>query len=147
IEDAAVARLADLPIHLEVEVAELVFRHDVGDATVLGQRAVGDLPARGNLVGLVAAPRVEIPAVEQHAPSGLRRLTGYYRWLCLEVNEQGCGGCADGKNDSPCHGEILHIAQCDGFTKSGERVPCRDELVGEIAGESGVHDGLRDRAP
>src|SRR5688572_9288716 len=39
IEDAAVAGVADLPVHLELEVAELVPRDDVRDLPVLGERA------------------------------------------------------------------------------------------------------------
>src|SRR5882672_584353 len=74
IEDAAVARLADLPVDRQLEIAELVLRHDVGDAVVLGERAVFDDPPLGHGIILIAAPRVERLAIEQHFPRrfGLR---------------------------------------------------------------------------
>ena len=59
VEDAAVARLADLPFELQLEIAEFVLRDDVGNRLLLRERAVGDVPAVRNLVGLVAAPRFE----------------------------------------------------------------------------------------
>src|SRR5579864_5305137 len=78
VEDAAVTRLADLPVHLELEVAEFVLRHDVGDRPVLGQRAVDNVPAGGHLVGLVSAPVVQGGPVKERPPghSGWRMPDG-----------------------------------------------------------------------
>ena len=59
VEDPAVARLADLPLELELEVAELVLRDDIGDGDILGERVAGDVPAGGDGLALIAAPRVE----------------------------------------------------------------------------------------
>src|SRR5580700_10149531 len=45
IEDAAVALLADFPVNLELEIAELLLGHQVINAAFLGQRAVNHAPA------------------------------------------------------------------------------------------------------
>ena len=66
--NAAVAGVADLPLELQLEIAELVSRHDVGDGRVLGECAVFDLPARGDGVGLVAFPVLERRAVKEDSP-------------------------------------------------------------------------------
>src|SRR3954452_10465845 len=68
IEDAGVSAFADLPFERKLEVAEIVLRHEVGDACVLEERAVDDLPSIRYLVGLVPAPGLERGAVEQGLP-------------------------------------------------------------------------------
>src|ERR1039458_10105079 len=68
VEDAAVSSLADLPVHLELEVVELLLRHDVVHRRALRERAVHDAPA-GRYVGLlIASEGVEVAAVEEDAP-------------------------------------------------------------------------------
>src|SRR5258708_2110938 len=68
VEDAAVARFADLPLDFQFEVPELVLRHDVLDRGGLGQRAVNDRPALRNGLRLVAPPGGQRLAVEQGLP-------------------------------------------------------------------------------
>src|SRR5262249_42638741 len=85
IEDPAVARVADVPLELELEVGELLLRRDVVGMAVLLQHAVHDLPAvlgAGRVahlrrpVGLEDPPRVHALAVEQRLPRPRVRLRG-----------------------------------------------------------------------
>ena len=69
IEDSAVAAFGNLPFELELEIVELVLRHEVARRFVVGDRPVGDMPARRDRLGLVAPPTVERFAVEERAPS------------------------------------------------------------------------------
>src|SRR5581483_6349766 len=73
IEDARVAGVADLPFELELEVAELVFRHEIADRPVLRQRSIADPQSWRGSGGLVPAPGVERRAVEEDARAGGRR--------------------------------------------------------------------------
>ena len=77
IEDAGVAGLADLPFELELEVAELILRDDVGAGVSLASvpSTIASRQAGGRLV---AAKGVERRAVEEHPPLrlGLGRADG-----------------------------------------------------------------------
>src|SRR5438067_12796973 len=56
IEDTAVSRFADLPLELEIKIAELVFRDEILDRLIFGERPVVDAPAVRDGVALVTAP-------------------------------------------------------------------------------------------
>src|ERR1700733_7099902 len=68
IEDAAVALLADFPVNLELEIAELLLGHQVIDRAFLGERAVNDVPALRHALRAPAAKGVEHFSVEQRVP-------------------------------------------------------------------------------
>src|SRR5439155_22703062 len=72
IEEAAFACLADFPLQLELEIAELVFADEVAHRTIFRHRAVFDAPPLRHGAALVAAPRVERLAVEEHLHCGWR---------------------------------------------------------------------------
>src|ERR1700677_1623754 len=79
IEDAAVALLADFPVNLELEIAELLLGHQVIDRAFLGERAVYDVPALRHALRAPTAKGVEHFSVEQRVPLGLRRPLGARR--------------------------------------------------------------------
>ena len=74
VHDAAVAARGDLPVDLELEVAELLDRADVAALAVEHQDAVGHLPGVGGLVLLVPLPAVQGLAVEERIKAVLVRL-------------------------------------------------------------------------
>src|SRR5262249_9710017 len=88
IEDSAVDRAPDLPLELELEVAEFVLGNQIADMSVLGQRATFDLPALRHRRHLVAAPRAERLSIEQRLP---RPASG-----CVRVRNEERKGTADG---------------------------------------------------
>src|SRR5882724_12980806 len=47
VKETAVARLADLPFELELEISEALFRDQIIHRPVLGEHPAGDVPARG----------------------------------------------------------------------------------------------------
>src|SRR5215472_9246454 len=50
VENATVARFANLPFEFQLEVTELVFRHDVADRRFLREGAIDDMPTVRNLI-------------------------------------------------------------------------------------------------
>src|SRR5207248_1211976 len=70
IKDSAVAGVANLPVDLQLEIAELLFADDVLNASFFRQRAVADGPPCGDRGGLVPAPSIQGLSVKQRLPSG-----------------------------------------------------------------------------
>src|SRR4051812_26683996 len=84
VKDAGVPAWTELPIERELEVSELFLADQITDRTRLGQYSVGNAPARGKGLILVAAPRIGVGAVEQGAPRS-RRTTAH---RCTSGNQQ-----------------------------------------------------------
>src|SRR5262245_33587072 len=96
VEDAAVAALANLPFELELEIAVLVLRDDVGYTIVLDERAGFDSPTGRHRLTLVAAPRVERLAVEERPP----RAISDCGWRISDCGLEHCGSQHGGLTDS-----------------------------------------------
>src|SRR5450759_2894587 len=79
IESSRVATRTQLPVERQLEVSELVLRHEVADRPLLGQDAICDLPARGHSLLLVASPRRGACPIEERTPPAGALLGGQRR--------------------------------------------------------------------
>src|SRR6266853_866518 len=68
VKDTAVARLADLPFELELEISEALFRDQVIYRAILGEHPAGDVPARRQSGLFPAAPVGRAVLLQERTP-------------------------------------------------------------------------------
>ena len=109
VEDTRVTTLANLPLHFEHEILELVCKDDVTTfaftTTIEVQAAILQIPLAGNVILLVTTPAIEALAIEQHVEAILVCgqctqvnlgivVDHILHALCISTNSSHqCGGC------------------------------------------------------
>src|SRR6202030_1679292 len=68
VKHTAVARLADLPLELELEISEALLRDQIINRLVLGERPAGDVPARRQSGLFPAAPVGRAVLLQERTP-------------------------------------------------------------------------------
>src|SRR5450759_5514035 len=89
IENSRVATRTQLPVERQLEVSELVLRHEVADRPLLGQHAIDDLPARGHRRLLITTPGRGARPVEERTPPPGALLGGQRRCSCRGTATRG----------------------------------------------------------
>jgi hypothetical protein len=104
IEHTRIPARVELPVELEVEVPVLFLGHEVCALALLDEDTVRDLPARGDILGLVAAPARGGAAVEEGLPlRGALDLGG--GGLLGGRRRRDVGGLEEGRGGGDEHGD------------------------------------------